>query len=127
MLINDAFPANGNRALIPAGFDTCAAQVRIGLNIAASTGDRHPPSVTGDSVVAERTQGSNVRMDMVFRILPGPGNYMTVGVRASGVAAAGRQAVAATWPATPGDGLVLRRVHGQYRGEFGSQPPIRAA
>ena len=31
MLINDAFPANGNSALIPAGFDTCAAQVRIGL------------------------------------------------------------------------------------------------
>src|SRR5262249_17343523 len=35
MLINDAFPANGNDALIPSAFDTCAAQIRIGLNLAA--------------------------------------------------------------------------------------------
>ena len=47
MLINDAFPANGNDALIPAGFDTCAAQVRIGLNIAASTGTIGPSGDCG--------------------------------------------------------------------------------
>src|SRR5262245_7825760 len=84
MLINDAFPANGNSALIPANFDTCAAQVRIGLNIAANTGNTSRPSITGDTVVVT-AEGGNVRMDMVFRILPGPGNYKTIGSKASGV------------------------------------------
>jgi hypothetical protein len=83
-LINDAFPANGNPALIPAGLDTAAAQVRIGLNNAALTGTTARPIVTGDSVTVN-APGNNVRVDMVFRILPGPGNYMIVGSRASGV------------------------------------------
>src|SRR5262245_17454295 len=100
MLINDAFPANGNSALIPSAFDTCAAQVRIGLIIAANTGNTSRPSITGDSVVVT-AEGPNVRMDMVFRILPGPGNYKTIGSKASGVLQ--RPDVPGVL-ATPGDG-----------------------
>jgi hypothetical protein len=72
-LINDAFPANGSASLIPAGFDTCAAQVRIGLNNAAQTGNLQRPVITGDSLIVV-AGGNNQRLDMVFRILPGPGN-----------------------------------------------------
>src|SRR5262245_37879999 len=100
MLINDAFPANGNSALIPAGFDTCAAQVRIGLNIASNVGSASRPSITGDSIVIT-APGTNVRMDMVFRVLPGPGNYKTIGTKASGVL---RRPDVAGVLATPGDG-----------------------
>jgi flagellar hook capping protein FlgD len=116
-LINDAFPANGNSALIPAGFDTCAAQVRIGLNIAAGTGNTLRPAITGDSVIVT-AGGGNVRLDMVFRILPGPGNYVTTGSKASGVAK--RPDVAVKTAATPGDGTFF----GSYMastGAFGSQ------
>ncbi|HKQ59537.1 MAG TPA: FlgD immunoglobulin-like domain containing protein [Candidatus Eisenbacteria bacterium] len=103
-LINDAFPANGTDALIPAAFDTCAAQVRTNLNIAANTGTVSRPSITGDSMVVV-APGNNVRMDLVFRIEPGPGNYMTIGLKSSGVARrpdglpVGTRALA-----TPGDG-----------------------
>ena len=116
MLINDAFPANGNSALIPSAFDTCAAQVRIGLNTAANTGTTSRPSVAGDSMWMV-AQGNNVRMDMVFRILPGPGNYRTIGSKASGVLK--RPDVAGVL-ATPGDGSFF----GEYMantGQFGSQ------
>ena len=100
MWINDAFPANGNDALIPAGFDTCAAQVRTAFNTAANTGTTSRPAITGDSVVVTAS-GNDVRMDMVFRILPGPGNYKTIGSKASGVLK--RPDVRGPL-ATPGDG-----------------------
>src|SRR5262249_35852569 len=89
MLINDAFPANGNDALVPSG-----------LNTAAITGNTSRPAIPGDSVVMT-AQGTNVRMDMVFRILPGPGNYKTIGSKSSGVLK--RPDVAGVL-ATPGDG-----------------------
>jgi hypothetical protein len=115
-LINDAFPANGNDALIPnAGFDTTAAQVRIGINTAANTGNTSRPAISGDSVIVNGT-GNNVRMDMVFRILPGPGNYNTLGSKASGV----KKRPDAAGAATPGDGSFF----GEYMastGQFGSQ------
>ena len=100
-LINDAFPANGNDALVPAGFDTCAAQVRIGLNTASNTGSVLRPCITGDTVVVTAS-GASKRLDMVFRIKPGVGNYVTKGVRASGVSR--RPDVAVPVAATPGDG-----------------------
>jgi hypothetical protein len=83
-LYNDAFPANGTDALIPAAFDTCAAQIRIGLNTAAQVGTTSRPAITGDSVVVV-APGNDVRLDMIFRIEPGPGNYLTIGSKASGV------------------------------------------
>ncbi len=125
MLINDAFPANRADALVPAGFDTTAAQIRIGLNVAGFTLSATRPNVSGDSTVVAAS-GTNKRLDMVFRILPGPGNYMTVGVKSSGVSqrpdgkpyAAG---VPAYVPAVSGDASFF----GQYMantGAFGSSP-----
>ncbi|HKQ59536.1 MAG TPA: FlgD immunoglobulin-like domain containing protein [Candidatus Eisenbacteria bacterium] len=103
-LINDAFPANGNDALIPAGFDTTAAHIRTALNIAFTTGTTTRPSVGGDSVVIVAA-GPDVRADMVFRILPGPGNYMTIGSKSSGVARRPDGVPVGTRvAATPGDG-----------------------
>ena len=119
-LINDAFPANGDASLLAAGFDTTAAQVRIGLNLAAQTGTTARPSVTGDSVVVTAT-GAGQRLDMVFRVLPGPGNYMTVGARSSGVSRRPDGKPSGYVAATPGDGSFF----GEYManaGEFGSSP-----
>src|SRR5439155_17779773 len=99
-------------------FDTCAAQVRIGLNIAALAGSVTRPCITGDTVVATAT-GANKRFDMVFRIKPGPGNDVVKGNRASGVSR--RPDAPAPVAATPGDGSFF----GEYMantGEFGSQP-----
>jgi hypothetical protein len=115
-LINDAFPANRSDALVPAGFDTCAAQIRIGLNTAANTGSTTRPAISGDSLVVTAV-GDNSRLDMVFRVLPGPGNYLTTGSKSSGVLK--RPDVAGSL-ATAGDGTFF----GEYMastGEFGSQ------
>jgi len=81
----DAFPANEDDGVIvggdPAKFDTCAAYVKTGLNIAPTNPGCCPSprfSVPGDSTEI-RAPGANVRVDMVFRILPGPGNYVNIG------------------------------------------------
>ena len=44
--------------------------------------------------------GDSIRVDMLFRINPGPGNYVTVGNVASGL----RQVPSAAAAVTPGDG-----------------------
>jgi hypothetical protein len=93
--VNDAFTTVGGVA-----FDTCAAHVRIALNRAQGTGNLQRHNIPGDSIVIT-AGGSNRRLDMVFRILPGVGNYVTVGNRASGVA---RQPAGAHVLATSGDG-----------------------
>jgi hypothetical protein len=78
--LNDAFPANETPGLPGNGaqFDTAAALVKTGRNIAQETGSPLRFDVPGDSVVIVGTQGV-ARVDMVFRILPGPGNYEPVG------------------------------------------------
>jgi hypothetical protein len=77
--INDAFPANETPGLPgTANFDTAAAYLKIGLNIAQSTNTNLRFDVPGDSVNVS-SSGDTKRMDMVFRILPGPGNYEPVG------------------------------------------------
>ncbi len=123
-LINDAFPINPSAGLIPSAFDTCGAEVRIGLNVAAQIGSTLRPAIAGDSVIVT-AGGDGKRVDMVFRILPGPGNYVTTGTKASGVARRpdGKNS-AGTFigkvQATPGDGTFF----GEYMnntGAFGSQ------
>jgi hypothetical protein len=90
-LFNDCFPVNSTSkvptAVMPNGFDTTAALVRTGLNTSQCTGaggvnGRH--NVPGDSAIV-LAEGSNTRVDLVFRILPGVGNYVTIGNRASGL------------------------------------------
>jgi len=77
---NDTFSANETAGLpaFAAKFDTTAAYVKVGVNTAPTTNTVTRFSVPGDSV-AVTAFGSTVRVDMVFRILPGPGNYVTLG------------------------------------------------
>jgi len=73
---NDTFPSNDATGLAgTAAFDTTAALTKSGLNIAPSTGTTNRFNVPGDTTVVI-SEGDNVRVDMVFRILPGPGNYV---------------------------------------------------
>jgi hypothetical protein len=69
-----------------AAFDTTAALMNSGLNIVAPASD--PGVVAGDSIVVSASYtGDGVttgtRVDLVFRIDPGPGNYVVKGNRAS--------------------------------------------
>jgi hypothetical protein len=85
--LQDQFP--WNEAVSPgdnAAFDTTAALMRTGLNIIAPADD--PGVVSGDTMfVASPYVGNGtstgVRLDFVFRIDPGPGNYTIKGNRAS--------------------------------------------
>src|SRR5262249_50457337 len=89
---NDTFPANETAGLPgTAAFDTTAGKIRSGLNNAQATGNALRFDIPGDSSVtpaANATVGTaddpalvQVRVDMVFRILPGPGNYRIAGGR----------------------------------------------
>jgi hypothetical protein len=84
--VNDTFPANETAGLPgTAAFDTTTGLIRTGLNIAQATGNVLRFDIPGDSssvIAANATVGAsddaalaNVRVDLVFRILPGPGNY----------------------------------------------------
>ncbi|HEV2106110.1 MAG TPA: FlgD immunoglobulin-like domain containing protein, partial [Candidatus Eisenbacteria bacterium] len=83
---NDTFPANETAGLPgTAAFDTTAALIKTGLNTAQSTGNELRFDIPGDTTIikaSNATVGSGddpsyipVRVDLVFRILPGPGNY----------------------------------------------------
>jgi len=76
-LIHDTFPASDtpNLAGNAAAFDTLTALIKSGLNIAPSTGNSQRFDVPGDTTVVI-AEGDSVRVDLVFRILPGPGNYV---------------------------------------------------
>ena len=73
-LYNDAFPTNESVLPTSVNFDTTSARIGTGLNIAPLTGDVNRFSVPGDTMLVHG-DGSGIRMDLVFRILPGPGNY----------------------------------------------------
>jgi hypothetical protein len=111
----DAYPANetpgypGNAAL----FDTTSAWIQTGLNTAQDTNDRFRYNVAGDSV-AIQTSGDTKRLDMVFRILPGPGNYNPIG---DGHAGNIRRVPTNAATVTPNDGSwwdVYRRIPGDF-------------
>ena len=98
--INDTFPFSNDLSLPGTfAFDTCAALLKTGVNIAPTTGTTLRFDVPGDTAVV-LAEGSGMRVDLVFRILPGPGNYVVAGNRASGLRKVPTSAVAAT----PGDG-----------------------
>ena len=95
--INDTFPANDNTSLVPGaavapgttGFDTAAAYIRTGFNTAQMTANASRLDIPGDStiVVADVIESATGlgRVDLVFRIKPGPGNYVTIGDPTSGL------------------------------------------
>jgi hypothetical protein len=87
---NDAFPVGGpalGAGTSVAALDTCGALIKGARNIAqleAVSGLGVRLDVLADSIVvaapdmavgAGDTNSTHVRVDMVFRILPGPGNY----------------------------------------------------
>jgi hypothetical protein len=84
--VNDTFPANETVGLPgTSAFDTTTALIRTGLNNAQGVGNFSRFDITGDSSIVSAfnaTTGSaddpalqTVRVDLMFRILPGPGNY----------------------------------------------------
>jgi hypothetical protein len=78
-LFQDTFPVN--EVVVPgiaAQFDTTAALIKTGRNIAPIAFSPNRYDVPGDTALVTAS-GSNVRVDLVFRIVPGPGNYVTVG------------------------------------------------
>jgi hypothetical protein len=90
--VNDTFPANETAGLPgTAAFDTTAALIRAGINNAQATGNALRFDIPGDSsfVVASNATVSApddpglaaVRVDLCFRILPGPGNYQVAAGR----------------------------------------------
>ena len=97
---NDTFPANETAGLPgTAAFDTTAALIKTGLNIAPSTGDETRYDVPGDTTLVQ-APGDSVEVQLVFRILPGPGNYKIPGDVCSGL----RRVPADTTRVTPADG-----------------------
>ncbi len=94
--ISDCFPATEDLDLPGTwAFDTTTALIKTGVNIAAPqcSGDR--PCVAGDSSIVV-APGDWTRVDMVFRILPGPGNHITRGIPSSGLRRLPTSAVACT-------------------------------
>jgi hypothetical protein len=80
-----AFP--WNEAVTPvtaASFDTAAILVKTGLDIGPDDA-LNSYCIPGDSIVASASGIAPIRMDLVFRILPGPGNYRVVGSSSSGL------------------------------------------
>jgi hypothetical protein len=58
--------------------------IKTGLNIAPHTNTTLRFDVPGDSVVVNAYDPGDLGVDMVFRILPGPGNYEPIGHPESG-------------------------------------------
>ena len=81
----DAFPATSAPSFAGAAFDTAAALVKSALNRAPIEGGIPRSNVPGDSGVAVTGIAPGIRMDLVFRILPGVGNHVQIGNRASGL------------------------------------------
>ena len=84
--VNDTFPANETAGLPgTAAFDTTTGLIRTGLNNAQATGNQLRFDIPGDSsttIASNATVSAPddpalaaIRVDLVFRILPGPGNY----------------------------------------------------
>ena len=114
--INDAFPINKNLYIAfstPISvLDTASAKLQSGINIAQSTGDANRLDIPGDSAVAIGSSDNPARMDLVFRVKPGPGDYVIIGNRASGL----RQVPTSTTAAVSGDGSWW----GQYLADNGA-------
>lgn len=99
-LFGDAFPANETPGMPgTAAFDTAAAHIKIGLNVAPTTNDLTRYVVPGDSLTVQAS-GDSIRLDLMFRIKPGVGNHVTIGNPASGM----RQVPTSPAQATSGDG-----------------------
>jgi hypothetical protein len=82
---NDAFPATGTTNFTSANFDTAAAHVRGAFNRGPQTGMTRVSIMSDSAYVQSGIMPAGSRVDLVFRILPGVGNYVQIGNRASGL------------------------------------------
>jgi len=115
---NDAFPANETPGLPgTAAFDTCAAHIGAAFQRATPATDTNRPNISADSMFIQgnNSTGNPVRMDCIFRVFPGPGNYVQIGNKASGL----RQLPTSTTPALSGDNSFW----GQYMANPGETVP----
>ncbi len=111
----DAFPRNETVALPgTAGFDTCAANIYSAFQRATASTDGVRSNIASDTMFIKGTNstGTPARMDAVFRVYPGPGNYVIPGNRSSGL----RQVPTSTTPAVSGDASFW----GQYMADPGT-------
>lgn len=117
--INDAFPNNETNGLPgTAAFDTCASNLRTGINQAQATGTAGRFDIPGDSIRVTGT-GAGMRVDLVFRILPGVGNYVTIGNPATAL----RRVPTSTTAATANDGSFFGAYLGSNDGGSGFGTP----
>ena len=95
-MFHDTFPINETASLVgTADFDTCGAQIRAGLNTAQTNGAVTRFDVAADSAVVNANGfGDQIRVDLIFRIKPGPGNYVVPGTVTSGLRKVPQSAVA---------------------------------
>jgi hypothetical protein len=95
----DAFPRN-QLSTLPgsAAFDTCAALIFSARQIATGATDENRSNISADSMYLKgnNSTGGPMRMDAIFRIYPGPGNYMTIGNKTTALRRVPSVAVAAT-------------------------------
>ena len=85
--IQDAFPSVIDQPGLPgtAAFFTQPAKILTGVNTAPGTCGVGQRFDEGGDYPIVNAEGANVRVDMVFRILPGPGNYSVPGDLNSGL------------------------------------------
>ena len=128
---SDAFPATSTTNFTSANFDTCAAWVKSGFNAHVPNIGLTKPSVQGDSCWVQTGVVPGIRVDLVFRILPGVGNYVTIGNRNSGIRRIPTSTAAAT-SADAGNGALTatQKFFGAYmanNGQFGTNPSRHTA
>jgi hypothetical protein len=119
---SDAFPATTTTNFTPANFDTCAAWIKSGFNAHVANIGLTKPSVQGDSAwVQTGIISGGGRVDMVFRVLPGVGNYVQMGNRSSGLRRIPTSATQAT-SADAGNGALsaTQRFWGAYMADNGA-------
>lgn len=121
---SDAFPATSTTNFTSANFDTAAAHVKSGFNAHVANIGLTRPSIQGDSCWVQTGVVPGIRVDLVFRILPGVGNYVTIGNRNSGIRRIPTSTTAAT-VADPGNGALTatQKFFGAYmanNGAFGT-------
>ena len=124
---SDAFPTTSTTNFASSNFDTCAAWIRGGFNAFTANPGLTRPSIQSDTAWVTTGQKAGIRVDMVFRILPGVGNYVQIGNRLSGI----RRIPTSTAASTPTDGgngalTSTQKFWGAYmanNGEFGTVYP----
>ena len=119
---NDAFPRNETPGLPgTAAFDTTAALIQTGINNAQATNNVFRPDSPGDTAAVTASFGvQSGRVDLVFRIKPGPGNYVTPGVVGSGL----RKVPSSTAAATSGDASFWGQYLASHDGGSGFGSPV---